>query len=339
MRTPVLLFFMAVLMATRLAAGADEKSLMVRNVRFISYAAFTRIVFELEAAAPYVLTKSGDGRSITFAAYSGALEVASPLPAIHDSIVKGMELRREEKRTTIVLQLEAAAGSVKDFVLRGPDRIVIDVARGAAAPSRPAQPDKRIVIVIDPGHGGNRDTGLVSAQGQEKAVTLELADAVKRLLSRKNARFAAVLTRDKDQALSLDERAGFSNNAGAALFVSIHAGPGLETQVYIEEPGDGDVSSTPGARESFFEFDTDSERQEMLWGSQQAAHTNASGAFGRRLSLRLGAAGNEPVQAPLAALKAVDAAAVVVEVGMEQDRVRVAEALAEGIAQYVAENR
>jgi N-acetylmuramoyl-L-alanine amidase len=47
----------------------------------------------------------------------------------------------------------------------------------------------------------------------------------------------------------------------------------------------------------------------------------------------------EPVQAPLAGLKAVDAAAVLVEIGMMKDRSRAAEAIAGGIEQYARENR
>ena len=46
----------------------------------------------------------------------------------------------------------------------------------------------------------------------------------------------------------------------------------------------------------------------------------------------------EPVQAPLALLKAVDAAAVMIEIGMEMDRMQAAEAIAKGIEQYVREN-
>ena len=45
------------------------------------------------------------------------------------------------------------------------------------------------------------------------------------------------------------------------------------------------------------------------------------------------------MQAPLAGLKAVDAAAAMVEVGMEQDRVRTSEEIAGGIEQYVMDNR
>jgi hypothetical protein len=44
-------------------AGAVEKGLTVKGVRYSTYAAFTRIVFEVEAAAPYVVTRSQDGKA------------------------------------------------------------------------------------------------------------------------------------------------------------------------------------------------------------------------------------------------------------------------------------
>jgi hypothetical protein len=78
----------------------------------------------------------------------------------------------------------------------------------------------------------------------------------------------------------------------------------------------------------------------MVWGAQQAAHAGESGVLGRRLARRLaGTDAAEALQVPLAGLKAVDAAAVVVEAGMEQDRARIAEAIAGGIEQYVREDR
>jgi len=339
MRKHLILLFIAVLMlASHADAVSSEKGLMVKNVRFFSYTAFTRIVFEIDAAAPYVVMKSDDGRSVTLSAYNGPLSATASMPAVRDGVVKTVELRQESSRSTIVLQLDAAAGEVKDFVLRGPDRIVLDVMKGAgAAPT--VQAERRKLIVLDPGHGGGKDAGLVTAQGQEKAMTLELAVAIKRQLLKKNAELAVILTRERDQTLSLDDRAGVANAAGAVLFVSLHAALGAGSRVYIVDPDEGPLATAPAAHKTFLDFDAGNEQQERVWGSQQASHTKASGELGRRLALSLGMPGGEPVQAPLAGLKAVDAAAVVVEVGMGQDRSWVAETVAEGIASYVRENR
>ncbi len=333
-----ILFFAILLPAPGADAWSAEKGLAVKNVRFFSYAAFTRIVFELDAAAPYVVMKSDNGRQVTLSAYNGPLSVTASLPAVRDGVVKIVEMRQESGRTTIVVQLDAAAGEVKDFVLRGPDRIVLDVMKGAvAAPI--ARTEQKKVIMLDPGHGGGKDSGLVTAQGQEKNMTLELAGAIKQQLLKKNAELIVTLTRERDQTLSLDDRAGAANAAGAMLFVSIHAASGAGTRVYIVDPDEGSLAAASAVSKTFIDFDAGNEQQERVWGSQQASHTKASGELGRRLALSLGMPGGEPVQAPLAGLKAVDAAAVVVEAGMGQDRAWVAETVAEGIASYVRENR
>jgi len=334
----ILLSIPFLLLALRADAVSSEKGLMVKNVRFFSYAAFTRIVFELDAAAPYVVMKSDNGRSVTLSAYNGPLSAMVSMPVVHDGVVKALELHQEGSRATIVVQLDAAAGEVKDFVLRGPDRIVFDVMKGVVA-APVAQTERRKLIMLDPGHGGGKDAGIVTAQGQEKAVTLELAEAIKRHLLKKNAELVVTLTRERDQALSLDDRAGAANAAGAVLFVSLHAASGAGTRVYIVDPDEGSLAPAPVAHKTFLDFDAGNEQQERIWGSQQASHTKASGELGRRLALQLGMTGGEPVQAPLAGLKAVDAAAVVVEVGMGQDRSWVAEMVAEGIASYAREDR
>jgi N-acetylmuramoyl-L-alanine amidase len=321
-------------------ARAADKGLTVKAVRSASYAAFTRVVFEVESAAPYSLTRSQDGRSMLLTSYEGPFLLKASLPVVHDGVIAGIEVREEGNRNYAVIHLDAAAGQVKDFTLRAPDRIVIDIAKGIA-PSVPAAGDRPLVIVIDAGHGG-KDAGIVTARGLEKTFDLELALAVKKLLN-KNARMKVVLTRGKDQPLSLDERAALANAAGSAVFVSIHGADGSESRAYIQ-----DISGDTGALAAqakpvsgdFLGFETGSEQQEMVWGTQQAAHVQKSGVLGRQLARQLsGSNSAEPVQAPLAGLKAVDAAAVMIEIGMDRDRTSAAKSIAEGIELYVRDDR
>ena len=337
MRTVIKLICMCLLILPAAALPA-EKGLTVKGVRFFSYASFTRIVFELEAAAPYVLTRATDGRSLVLSAYDGTFTLKSPLPVIRDSMVSGVEGKEDAGRTVVVIRLDAAAGEVKDFVLRGPDRIVVDIAKGAALAPVP-QSGKPVVVALDAGHGGN-DTGMVTAQGQEKTITLELVQAIKKILL-KDPRLKVVLTREKDQALSFNERAAAANTAGASVFVSIHVSPGTTDRVYIQDPGEdmGAQAAQPASR-NFLSFEAGNEQREMLWGRQQAAHAQESNALGRELARQLDGKDNaEPVQAPLAVLKAVDAAAVMIEVGTGSNRAKAVEAAAKGIGQYVRENR
>jgi N-acetylmuramoyl-L-alanine amidase len=227
---------------------------------------------------------------------------------------------------------------VKDFVLRGPDRIVVDVSKGAP-PAPAAVPGRPVVVVLDAGHGG-KDTGIVTSRGQEKSFTLDLAFAVKKILQ-KDQRLKVILIRDRDSSFSLDERAAAANSAGAGLFVGIHAASGAADAVLIcdseEEPA---AQPSRASGRDFLGFETESEQQEKIWGRQQAVHAKESAALGRTLARRLSANGNaEPLQAPLAGLKAINCPAALVEAGIEADRAKTAENLAEAIEQYVGQNR
>ena len=77
-------------------------------------------------------------------------------------------------------------------------------------------------IVVDAGHGG-WDLGTVGRRGLlEKDVVLEIAQRLGMLLE---SRLGAdvILTRNDDNYIPLDERAGMANQAQADLFVSVHA--------------------------------------------------------------------------------------------------------------------
>ena len=338
MRTVIQFIFVCLLMLPVTVLPA-EKGLTVKGVRYFSYASFTRIVFEVEAASPYVLTRATDGHSLLLSAYDGTFILTTPLPPIRDSIVSGVEKKEDAGRSFVIIRLAGAVGEVKDFVLRAPDRIVVDIAKGATLAPVVPQAGKPVVVVLDAGHGGN-DTGMVTAQGEEKTITLELARALKKSLQ-KDPRLKVVMTREKDQTLSLPERAAAANIAGAAVFASIHVAPGMNDRIYIQDPGeDMGAQAAQAVSRSFLSFEAGSEQREMLWGSQQAAHAQESNALGRLLARQLGGNNNaEPLQAPLAGLKAVDAAAVLIEVGAGRDRAKTVEDVAGGIEQYVRESR
>ncbi|MCG6133242.1 MAG: N-acetylmuramoyl-L-alanine amidase [Nostoc sp. LLA-1] len=97
-----------------------------------------------------------------------------------------------------------------------------------AAPPRPTPqptprpaPRSRVVVMIDPGHGG-RDPGAIGIGGlQEKAVVLSVSKKVAEILQKNGVQ--AVMTRDSDYFVSLPGRVNLAKQANADLFVSIHA--------------------------------------------------------------------------------------------------------------------
>ncbi len=78
-------------------------------------------------------------------------------------------------------------------------------------------------IIIDPGHGG-KDPGAIGVSGNvfEKNITLKIAKKVKYYLHQKLKNVKVVLTRDKDEFVSLQSRTKLANDLKADVFVSIH---------------------------------------------------------------------------------------------------------------------
>jgi N-acetylmuramoyl-L-alanine amidase len=91
---------------------------------------------------------------------------------------------------------------------------------GAAAGTGPGA--RKVVVVIDPGHGGG-DPGAVARDGtREKDVVLGFARTLREDL-RKRGHYRVMMTRNDDVFLPLQERVEFARRNGASLFVSIHA--------------------------------------------------------------------------------------------------------------------
>lgn len=80
---------------------------------------------------------------------------------------------------------------------------------------------EKIVVMIDPGHGG-KDPGAIGIGGvQEKRVILPMAQQVAAILEKQGIQ--VIMTRNSDYYVSLKDRTVMANRAGADIFVSIHA--------------------------------------------------------------------------------------------------------------------
>lgn len=76
-----------------------------------------------------------------------------------------------------------------------------------------------VVVVIDAGHGGD-DWGTYYGSTREKDINLDIALKLGPLLQEKGIKI--VYTREKDEFISLIDRAETANNLNATLFISIH---------------------------------------------------------------------------------------------------------------------
>ncbi len=86
---------------------------------------------------------------------------------------------------------------------------------------RPREPLPEHVIMLDPGHGGN-DPGAQTNDGKvlEKTLTLQTANTVKNKLEDQG--YSVLMTRSKDEFVSLSKIADISNKSNADIFISMH---------------------------------------------------------------------------------------------------------------------
>ncbi|MFM6011208.1 MAG: N-acetylmuramoyl-L-alanine amidase [Dolichospermum sp.] len=104
---------------------------------------------------------------------------------------------------------------------------------------QPTVPKGKLVVVIDPGHGG-KDSGAVGIGGvQEKNVILPIGKRIAEVLERNGIQ--VIMTRDSDYFVTLPGRVIMAQRVKADVFVSIHANSaganrpevnGLETYYY-----------------------------------------------------------------------------------------------------------
>jgi len=178
-------------------------------------------------------------------------------------------------------------------------------------------------VVIDPGHGGF-DSGIKSAQIDEKDFTLMLSNEIVSVLNEANQQ--AILLRQTSRYLSFNERAMVIEKTRAKAFLSIH-GSKTGYSVYIcRFPKDD-----PAPKEKY-----------SLW-FRQKNYIKQSKALAQSIALSLKEEFNQKVsirEIPLSVLSPISAPAVLVEVPITNNKKiikRTAFAIAKGVSDYETE--
>ncbi len=185
---------------------------------------------------------------ITFADAQLARSVKVPSLNSNDPLLR-VRVQQPSPRTVIVSVLPAAGVRVRDLNQPSPELLALQLQRSAIVSAPPIPPaknpevitiptieppptpnaspkplrvgQKRIIVVIDPGHGG-KDPGAIGIGGlQEKNVILPISQQVVALLEQQGVQ--VVMTRKNDRFLSLEQRVAIAESIDAKLFVSIHA--------------------------------------------------------------------------------------------------------------------
>jgi N-acetylmuramoyl-L-alanine amidase len=170
---------------------------------------------------------------------------------------------RQENNQTVILSIQPAAGvrfgsvnsvspQLLSLAMERPQPLPQPApAAQAQVPPRPSStsplpiiPNGRLIVVLDPGHGGS-DVGAVGIDNIHEAdIVLPVAQQVAGLLTQQGIQ--AVLTRNDDRDVELEPRVQMAEQLNATLFVSIHANSlsmdrpdvnGIETYYYNSGQG------------------------------------------------------------------------------------------------------
>ena len=227
------------------------------------------------------------------------------------------------------------------------------------------RPGRKYVVVLDPGHGG-ADPGTIGVTGvYEKNVTLSAARDLKKYLTKTN-KYEVILTRNGDKFLRLRDRVATARDAGADLFISLHADAikkknvrGASVYTLSEKASDAEAAAL-AAKENKADViggvRLDGESEEVttiLIDLVQRETMNLSAGFANvvlpELVKRVKTLRNTHRFAGFAVLKAPDVPSVLVEMGYlsnrrderllstSKGRRPIVEALARAIDRYFAE--
>ncbi|MBE3112798.1 MAG: N-acetylmuramoyl-L-alanine amidase [Acidobacteria bacterium] len=262
MRIRPLFSVLACLSVFLAAAPQDDPRVEIVNLRSYTHTNFTRIVLDIGKLREYNPGELRDPGRIYLDVFQAKLNPilqgqSYPVKADYISQVRISQKTPSTVRVAVDVVFSKIQ-SYRIYHLFDPFRLVIDIypretqASPSAAPPDKAPlpvdktqpPVKREVaprdpslagtsmarqlglgvrtIVIDPGHGGPRP-GTISKSGlQEKTVNLDVALALRKLLKEK-AGLDAILTRESDVDVPLENRTVIANQKRADLFVSIHS--------------------------------------------------------------------------------------------------------------------
>ncbi len=238
--TALAAFVVAAFAAGQGMADGPTRADVVR-VRFGGDAEQTRVVIELTRSASGRIAESG-GDPFLVLDLAG-IDAGNGLSGQGVGLVRSYEIGRGAGAGRLRLALTRPANVSRRFLLPPGDgvevyRYVIDLTAPGAAPradeGRPApppiqartapQPPERQVIVIDAGHGGT-DPGALGQASEEADLNLAAALELRRQLEA-TGRYRVVMTRSTDVLVPHARRVSIAREAGADLFISLHADAG-----------------------------------------------------------------------------------------------------------------
>ncbi len=252
----------------------------------------TRVVIDLKSEVDFsYFTLSSPSRLVVDLKNT---ELATKLPVVvKDSpVLSKVRKSSPPQKGTYRLVFELKKSSKAELFKLSPTpggqyghRLVIDLPHGAVSKSKPAtkpskptvskdinqvKRQKDILIVIDPGHGGEDPGSIGPSRKYEKDATLSIS---KKLAAQLNAvpGIKTRMTRNADYFVNLNRRVAIARENEAHLLISIHADAFTTPQ---PRGGSVFVLNTRRANTEISRWIENKEKQSELLGGSGAAFTN-----------------------------------------------------------------
>lgn len=200
----------------------------------------TRLVFDLSTEAQHNLFPLDNPDRLVIDLKDTRLKTSfKNLDLSNTPIARVRVAPRNKTGLRVVLDLRRSV-TPKSFSLKAneqySDRLVVDLFDKKAVVSRSVeevvpQKNRKIVIAIDAGHGGEDPGALGPKKVREKVVVLQIAKRIKSLFD-KDPHFDGQLVRSGDYYLAHRKRSQIARDKQADFFISIHADAFTDPRAY-----------------------------------------------------------------------------------------------------------
>ena len=225
-----------ILASAALALPFNASAAQIRNARLWRSDEKLRLVFDLSGPVRYKTFSLSAPERLIIDVSGASLEGDFNQLALGNTVIRSIRSGRfAQGDTRIVLDLSAPV-RLNSFLLPPQDgqgnRLVLDLVSASQAtptpkvpretPQNRAHPQRDIIVVVDPGHGG-KDPGAVGAKGErEKDVVLSIARLLAKRLKKEKG-FDVKLVRNDDFFVPLRKRVEIARRHKADMFISVHA--------------------------------------------------------------------------------------------------------------------
>ncbi len=178
--------------------------------------------------------------------------------------------------------------------------------------------DKRLLVVVDPGHGGHNHGAAGAGGALEKDIALSFAKVLSKSLK---PEYRVELTRTGDYRLDAGKRASEANHKNADLFISIHSGAGFSPVPEYWGVYCFGMYGRSGQEQELTGRDKRSEPSGSRWRSSFVQHkymeqsSKLAGVLAEHLRACPGISEVKTGYAPVLLLEWLDMPAVVIEAG------------------------